>query len=204
MTTTNRSATATVEVLTAEVRVLMVGSRQITLSVYRQLDYAEPADLEPFGRVRSNKELAERHLELVGARGGVLVRSSISPPSWQAGGSDAFDHWIYHKKGRAVPQWYNMARHGSHIQRWQAEPPRCDAPRFDGPFPGSQSPDLGMYHWLYAEHEHRRVLGDFCGMEQLHAEWKSHQADQLATLIPAQDLYDRMAALPLIVLAGLR
>jgi hypothetical protein len=31
--------TAMVEVLIAEVRVLMVGSRQITLSVFRQLDF---------------------------------------------------------------------------------------------------------------------------------------------------------------------
>jgi hypothetical protein len=43
---------ATVETLTAEVRVLMVGSRQITLSVARQLDWVELEDMEPFGRVR--------------------------------------------------------------------------------------------------------------------------------------------------------
>jgi hypothetical protein len=35
---TSTIATATIEVLTAQVRVLMVGSRQVTLSVYRQLD----------------------------------------------------------------------------------------------------------------------------------------------------------------------
>jgi hypothetical protein len=45
-------ATATVEVLTAEVRVLMVGSRQVTLSVYNQLDHVRPDDIDPFGRVR--------------------------------------------------------------------------------------------------------------------------------------------------------
>lgn len=42
---------ATVEVLTAEVRVLMVGSRQVTLSVYGQLDEVSPAQIRPFGRV---------------------------------------------------------------------------------------------------------------------------------------------------------
>jgi hypothetical protein len=42
---------ATVEVLTAEVRVLMVGSRQVTLSVYGQLDLVRPDHIEPFGRV---------------------------------------------------------------------------------------------------------------------------------------------------------
>ena len=50
--------TATVETLTAEVRVLMVGNRQITLSVAKQLDrmdpYEYPTDaFEPFGRVRT-------------------------------------------------------------------------------------------------------------------------------------------------------
>ena len=43
--------TATVEVLTAEVRVLQVGRRQVTLGVYRQLDGVDPDDIEPFGRV---------------------------------------------------------------------------------------------------------------------------------------------------------
>ena len=46
------SSTATVGVLTAQVRVLMVGSRQVTLSVYRQLDHVEPGKITPFGRVR--------------------------------------------------------------------------------------------------------------------------------------------------------
>lgn len=46
------SGTATVELLTAEVRVLMVGSRQVTLSVARQLDYVSLDVIEPFGRVR--------------------------------------------------------------------------------------------------------------------------------------------------------
>lgn len=47
--------TATVEVLTAEVRVLMVGNRQVTLSVYRQLDIVSTGEIEPFGRVRDVK-----------------------------------------------------------------------------------------------------------------------------------------------------
>jgi hypothetical protein len=47
---------ARVEVLTAEVRVLMVGSRQVTLSVFRQLDYVPPGCIEPFGRVQDRSE----------------------------------------------------------------------------------------------------------------------------------------------------
>jgi hypothetical protein len=45
------STTATVETLTAEVRTLVVGSRQVTLSVYNQLDEVPYDDVEPFGRV---------------------------------------------------------------------------------------------------------------------------------------------------------
>jgi hypothetical protein len=50
--------TATVEVLTAEVRVLMVGSRQITLSVARQLDEVEWEQCEPFGRIRDSQDFS--------------------------------------------------------------------------------------------------------------------------------------------------
>jgi hypothetical protein len=45
-------STATIETLTAEVRVLMVGSRQVTLSVARQLDWVELERIAPFGRVK--------------------------------------------------------------------------------------------------------------------------------------------------------
>jgi hypothetical protein len=41
-----------VETLTAEIRVLQVGSRPATLSAARQLDHVDPADIKPFGRVR--------------------------------------------------------------------------------------------------------------------------------------------------------
>jgi len=47
--------TATVETLTAEVRVLMVGSRQVTASVFKQLDECPVDSMNPiFGRVRSD------------------------------------------------------------------------------------------------------------------------------------------------------
>jgi hypothetical protein len=45
------STTTTIETLTAQVRVLMVGSRQVTLSVYGQLDTVGHWEIEPFGRV---------------------------------------------------------------------------------------------------------------------------------------------------------
>lgn len=77
MTTT---ATATVETLTAEVRVLMVGSRQVTMSVYNQLDHADIVEIEwpPFGRVHP-RDTAMDTVYVVGRhRGtGALVRCHL-------------------------------------------------------------------------------------------------------------------------------
>lgn len=56
---------AHVQVLTAEVRTLMVGSRQITMSVYNQLDEIAHDEMEPFGRV-SPRDAAECQRWVVG------------------------------------------------------------------------------------------------------------------------------------------
>ena len=44
--------TATVEMLTATVRILQVGNRQVTLSMAKQLDRVHYTAVEPLGRVR--------------------------------------------------------------------------------------------------------------------------------------------------------
>lgn len=70
---------AIVEVLTAEVRVLMVGSRQVTLSVARQLDQVEPEEITPFGRIRTGARepfAALGMIEVIGSLDGSLVRST--------------------------------------------------------------------------------------------------------------------------------
>jgi len=84
------SVTATVETLTAEVRVLMVGRRQVTMSVFRQLDtvgWKEWKTLELFGRVRETRKDEKKFLHVVGRvkDTGVLVRSKIDPNSWEQG-----------------------------------------------------------------------------------------------------------------------
>jgi len=66
---------ATVEVLTAEVRVLQVGRRQVTLSVVRQLDWADPVDVEPFGRVRTGDTPPGR-VRAIGSTGSRDVKSA--------------------------------------------------------------------------------------------------------------------------------
>ncbi len=97
MTTTahngSNAKTATIEVLTAEVRVLMVGSRQITLSVYRQLDRIDHEEVEPFGRVSdvqdekwAREQEMGRAVFVVGrhAGTGALVRSEREWPQPRA------------------------------------------------------------------------------------------------------------------------
>lgn len=74
----NQVNVALVETLTAEVRVLMVGSRQITQSVFWQLDAVRIEDITPFGRVRV--KLPSRHYLgydqwVVGEYDSCLVRS---------------------------------------------------------------------------------------------------------------------------------
>lgn len=73
--------TAHVELLTAKVRVLMVGSRQVTLSVYRQLDNVEPEDIEAFGRTADSRD-GDTYLYVIGRdrNTGALVRSGVRPP----------------------------------------------------------------------------------------------------------------------------
>ncbi len=70
---------ARVQVLTAEVRTLVVGSRQVTLSVYNQLDYVPHSKITPFGRVNP-KDAGPSQICVVGRlkRGRSLVRA-MSP-----------------------------------------------------------------------------------------------------------------------------
>jgi hypothetical protein len=79
----------TVEVLTAEVRTLKVGSRQVTLTVAKQLDSVAPWKITPFGRVRIGNE----HLEVIGSdEHGNLVVSHMPTQRcghvWRTSGDD--------------------------------------------------------------------------------------------------------------------
>ncbi len=66
----------TVEVLTAEIRVLQVGSKPVTLSAARQLDSVDAAKIKPFGRVRIDPKPARGLIEVIGSVDGILARSS--------------------------------------------------------------------------------------------------------------------------------
>lgn len=88
---------ATVQTLTAEVRVLTYGTRQITKSVVAQLDAIRADAIQPFGRIRTGQKIAEPwgvpelpELELIGRhpRTGVLVKANVMstdrPPNYFA------------------------------------------------------------------------------------------------------------------------
>lgn len=81
--------TATVATLTAEVRTLVVGSRQVTMSVYEQLDWVDPEYCEPFGRVAHKRRRHEvtHYVYVVGrsTKDGTLVRSSANLKYRRAG-----------------------------------------------------------------------------------------------------------------------
>src|SRR5258708_122212 len=74
------SGTATVEVLTAEVRVLMVGPGPVTLGVAGQLDDVDAEELLPFGRIATGRKPAEREriIEAIGSYEGVLARAVVN------------------------------------------------------------------------------------------------------------------------------
>jgi hypothetical protein len=66
-----------VESMTAEIRVLKVGSKQVTLSAARQLDHVDASDITPFGRVKIATKDAAGLIEVIGSDpDGVLSRSS--------------------------------------------------------------------------------------------------------------------------------
>jgi len=86
-------------VLSAEVRVLQVGNRQITRSIYRELDEAAPERFAPFGRVKDNKRKLKDGLLLVGrdSETRALVRYHAQPPDWsESEGPEEFAHWMRH------------------------------------------------------------------------------------------------------------
>jgi hypothetical protein len=65
-------------VLAAEVRVLQVGSKPVTLSAARQLDHVDALDIIPFGRVRIDPKPAPNLIEVIGSAEGILARSSAT------------------------------------------------------------------------------------------------------------------------------
>lgn len=117
--------TATVETLTAEVRVLMVGSRQVTMSVYGQLDHVEHGKIEPFGRVMP-KDAQHDFVYVIGKRieGGDLVSSSLPATEpvikrWITGRSSraAYERSAEYEDGRAIQCEDEARKHDENLAK---------------------------------------------------------------------------------------
>jgi hypothetical protein len=165
------ATTATVELLTAEVRVLQVGSRQVTRSVFRQLDHVPAAEIEPFGRVCDSGEPGV--IEVVGSHHGVLTRSRVS--KWRANCGGLL--------GGTCQQLDRLQAERTAIVNSHAAPPRqYPAPYAYAPWPSPAPP----------------------GLEEIQRQLAEHPQHSWDVYNPSQELWERWAALPLIVLAGLR
>jgi hypothetical protein len=172
------SKTATVEVLTAAVRVLMVGSRQITLSVLRQLDKVAYSECEPFGRVNDPQQNEHPHPKWVVGKhqaDGTLVRADLGVrPSW----GDDNDKW----EQQTWSAINRVQRDAENYSRWVAE--------------GIQS---AFYQEKLAE-----VPGQLAKLEE---ELGFIQECKASTITDRAEYDKHLAAfraLPLIVLAGLK
>jgi hypothetical protein len=201
------ATTATVELLTAEVRVLQVGSRQVTRSVFRQLDCVPAGEIEPFGRVSDsgNPDV----IEVAGSHRGVLARSSVSR-AWR----DCGQTWLH--DGLAACE--ERSRLWSRVQAARAAPvPAPAAP--PQPAPPQGYPPAAAPPWADAPPAHPLTYAP--ADPQWHEKWQqelsAHQ-QQIAeaerqfsehrhgwyVYRPSQELWERFGALSLIVLAGLR
>jgi hypothetical protein len=204
------SESASVERLSAEVRVVQVGSRQITRPMYRQLDEATFGRFEPFGRVRDNKRKPRAGvLQLVGrdTETGALVSYDAQPPDWSASaGPEEFTHWLRHRhhigEGFGHGPGLVVAIHHKFALRWNGTSKRvCDAPYF-------WHDKDGTPEWV-REYERPRQLElrqQRCQVDlgELESQWQEKANSQLADLLEARARYDEFKALPLIVLAKLK
>jgi hypothetical protein len=191
------SESANVEVPSAEVRVLQMGSGQITLSMYRQLDEATFERFKPFGRVRDNERSPkEGVLQLVGrdTETGVLVRCDAYPPDWSPReGSSEFAHCccILSNPDRARTR-LSTAPTGA---RWYgpAERALIVLPRTAGMSVRRGAPQMPR--------EEERAKCCTVDLGELDQAWHAKAEAELAELLELQAEYDQFKALPLIVLA---
>lgn len=182
--------TATVETLTAEVRVLMVGNRQVTLSVYRQLDKVDLMEIEPFGRVNDSKQ---KGTWVVGKDPqGQLSRAYVHPTeklSWEIGDGS----------GKGIYATVNVHFRYSRIHT--GVPVGDDIVRFSYDPPADDDPYATPWKRYGVRHEGSPLVVDYSVNEQAAREvapfvaekWCAHRDANFAAL-----------RLPLIVLAGLR
>lgn len=166
---------ATVQVLRAEVRTLMVGSRQVTMSVFQQLDMVPWGEITPFGRVRPpHKEPDDDGWVVGSSASNVLVRAN----------------W-YKAHARYEPRWDDVDdREVERLSTRIAERERRVAELKDGA-------------QVYFE-SLERVESDAAQLRQALKSLLHYKHDLPARLEAWRQARAAFRALPLIVLAGLR
>jgi hypothetical protein len=163
--------------VTATVRVLTIGTHQMTLAMLRQLDIVSAFDIEPLGRVRTRQD--GNAIEVVGLTdGGVLAAAVVRPPSWIGAGSPDLDHACHHHQPDLLGKTLIVGHHGARKLLW-----RVDVFKHPQKFP---------------------VRGESCGRKTLEEQWREEAAQELAEVIAAQNAYDSAKRLPLILVAGMR
>lgn len=200
---------ASVEVLSAEVRVLQVGNGQLTRSMYRQLDEAAPKQFQPFGRVKDNKRPLKDGVLLVGrdSKTGALVRYRAPPPNWSpTDGPEDFTHWMRHwpRFGRGIGnyQGYQVARYKGFALRWRVlYKDVCTAPEFWHVRDKTPESVRQFDRVRQLELRQQRCTVD---LDELEREWREKANREMAEMLAAQAKYDEFKALPLIVLARLK
>lgn len=171
---------ATVETLTAEVRTLVVGNRQVTLSVYNQLDWVEPDEITPFGRVRRRDP--GHALEVVGATtDGALVRSGLDMPQRSDELVTVSPEGLPFVYGRTLAKLQQLPRVVAEVNGIKVI--------YRGTKGGTFDPDVDG--WRFTE-------------RAVHDEAVLDAQALVASLIQRRATWATWDALPLIVLAGLR
>lgn len=166
--------------ITATVRVLTIGTHQMTLGMLKQLDVLPAADIEqPLGRVRTRPQ-ASTEIEIVGiTTKGALAAAIVRPPSWVGAGSADLDHWAHHWRPDLIGRTLSVGRYdGSRRLTW-----RVDA---------------------FAHPTLNPVRGETCGRSSLEDLWREQARAELAEVTAAQNAYDSAKRLPLILLPGVR
>ena len=214
--TNDSTATATVETLTAEVRVLMVGNRQITQSIAKQLDRVKLDQLDMFGRVRLGGDMF-----VIGRRidGGDLV---IADPDTFRGpdrfvavlsynGPDS-ERPTIENPNRTVIGKYTRVSLGETPCEIRSEDLAYDSSVFDPYFEELSQWEARKHTYAMANScstydfpEPRPTVPTYTWNPGRHeGEFRRQIAAQRAEFCRRRALYVKARALPLIVLAGLR
>lgn len=184
--------TATVEALTAEVRVLMVGNRQITLSVARQLDRVDylPID-QVMGRVRINKDGTDD--EYIGRdKNGNLVVLECGCPHIRDYWRPPLDTFL------VCPHYFTRTRH-SGVVNISGTPSTYEAMRLYG----AEVPDENrVLECALIQGTSNRCAGEIRIYDG--DKWVSVGAEAIRNHDRRMDHYFALKKLPLIVLAGLK